>query len=70
MMHDHAEKAPRLPESFPPEPLKREFVMITNGLDKEIDMLGVCVLALNELSDLQKASIVTYLCQRYGVLRT
>lgn len=47
----------------------RRYPLVTQGIDLEMDVLGICVQALGELNDLQKTSIVTYLASRFGVFR-
>ena len=51
------------------EPMQKCYPLVSQGFDKEMDILGVCVQALNELDDLQRSSVVTYLANRFGVLR-
>lgn len=51
-----------------PDPLRVSFPLVTGGLDAEIDVMGVCVQALQQLDDLGRSSVVTYLANRFGVM--
>lgn len=54
-------------ESAPvePEPLRKEFVLVTQGRDYEIDAIGIIIEAMGSLQGYEIARILDYLQKRY-----
>jgi len=47
------------------EPIRREFVLVTDGKDPEIDAIGVVIALFKDLQGYEIARILNYLQQRY-----
>ena len=47
------------------EPMKRTFQLLTNGQDLEIDVIGICIDAIEQLPPEDRRRVLDYLAERY-----